>query len=589
MIKKILSLCLLIISIQLFASNIQIESYVDRTNIGIMDRLQLTIEISGSKANKISAPNLPNIDNFKNLGYSTSSSSSYSFVNGKAESTVTKKFIYSLKPLRKGSHLIPPLQIKFDGKTYTTDPITINVTDGSTQSVPSSIRSSSRENNTSSRVSDNLFLEATINKNTVYEGEPIIVEYVLYTRYDVSNLSFGEESNFQGFWKENLYTPNEVDFSSTTRNGMRFKTMLMQRVALYPNETGNLQIPTLNINVDILTQPRSFFDFGSTKSFELTSKPKKIKVLPLPEAPENFSGAIGKFKLNSKISNDELKVGDSFTYTLEITGSGNFKHFELPKLPNVKHLRFLDPEIETEISKNNTTGKKTIKYLVIAQEQGNIEIPSLDFCYFDTNSKSYKTLSTSTYHLKVGAGNLAYIPSSAAQTAVTLEGSDIGFLSEISSLKSDKIYFQTWSYWLILILMFLSIPISYFYKQEQEKLESNDQYSRNKRAIKILKKYMKEATSFANEGKEEFYAAAQTGLSNYLSDKLHIARGSTTDDILTNLKSKNISEHLLTEIKEIFEICNRARFMPGGFSNENIKEHHEMIKKLVNDLSKIKM
>ena len=90
---------------------------------------------------------------------------------------------------------------------------------------------------------------------------------------------------------------------------------------------------------------------------------------------------------------------------------------------------------------------------------------------------------------------MAYIPSSAAQTFVTLEGSDIGFLAEISSLSSDKIYFQTWGYWLIIILLFLSIPASYLYRQEREKLESNDKYSRNKRAIKILKKYMKEATA----------------------------------------------------------------------------------------------
>lgn len=587
--KKILSLCLLIISIQLIASEIQIDSYVDRTTIGIMDRLQLTIEISGSKANKIAAPNLPEIDNFKNMGYSKSSSSSYSFVNGKTESTVTKKFIYSLKPLSTGTHLIPPLQIKFDNKTYTTDPITIRVKEGSTQSVPSNLGSSSRSSNISTQVSDNLFLEAEVDKNTVYEGEPIIVEYVLYTRYDVSNLAFGEESNFQGFWKDNLFTPNEVNFSATTRNGIRFKTMLMQRVALYPNKTGSLEIPSLNINADILTQPRNFFDFGSTKSFELTSKPKNIKVLPLPKAPENFSGAIGKFKIDSKISTDNLKVGDSFTYTLEINGTGNFKYFDLPKFPEVRHLRFLDPEIETEISKNNLSGKKTIKYLIIAQEQGDIIVPSLDFCYFDPISKTYKTLSTETYHLNVGAGNLAYIPSSAAQTFVTLEGSDIGFLAEISSLSSDKIYFQTWGYWLIIILLFLSIPASYLYRQEREKLESNDKYSRNKRAIKILKKYMKEATAFANEGKAEFYAAAQTGLSNYLCDKLHIARGSTTEDIIVHLKSKNISEQLLSDIKNIFEICNQARFMPGGFSNENVKEHHEMIKKLVNDLSKIKM
>ena len=97
---------------------------------------------------------------------------------------------------------------------------------------------------------------------------------------------------------------------------------------------------------------------------------------------------------------------------------------------------------------------------------------------------------------------------------------------------------------------------------------------------------MKEATAFANEGKAEFYAAAQTGLSNYLCDKLHIARGSTTEDIIVHLKSKNISEQLLSDIKNIFEICNQARFMPGGFDTENIKDDFINLKKVIGKLSK---
>ena len=587
MIKKILILCILSFSLQLLANEIEFDSYVERTTIGMMDRLQLTLEISGSDANKITAPKLPKIDNFKNLGYTQSSSSSYSFSNGRAVSTITKKYIYSLKPLKTGKFMIPSLQISYKGKVYTTQPITIKVNEGSTSSVPTN---GGRQGNTSgsNQVSDNLFMKTHISKQSVYEGEPIIVEYILYSRYDISNLSFGEEAGYQGFWKESLFVPDKINFQAKTENGVRYNTMLMKRLALYPNETGTLEIPALSVNADILTQARSFFDFGSSKSFEVKSKAQKINVKPLPSAPEKFTGAVGKFKVSSKVSTQDLKVGDSFTYTLEITGSGNFKHFDLPKLPDVKYLRFLDPEIDTKMSQNSTTGKKVIKYLVIAQEQGNIEVPSWNFTYFDTKQRKYTTIPTAKFQLTVQPGDLSYIPASSAQTSVTLEGADIGFLAEIDKLESKKTYFHTWEFWLIIMLMLLTLPGSYLYRQEKDKLESNQEYYRNKRANKILKKYMKEATALAGENKAEFYAAAQTGLANYLSDKLHIARGSTTDEIFVNLQQRTITDTLMNDIKEIFAICNQARFMPGGFSSEKISQHHDMIKKIVTELSKIK-
>ncbi len=90
--KIIFLLSLLLISQFLFAQQIEVESYVDRTKIGISDLVKYTIEISGEKIGNISTPRLPKIENFENLGSSTSSSSNYSIVNGKMTSKVTKSY-----------------------------------------------------------------------------------------------------------------------------------------------------------------------------------------------------------------------------------------------------------------------------------------------------------------------------------------------------------------------------------------------------------------------------------------------------------------------------------------------------------------
>ncbi|MBC8385787.1 MAG: protein BatD [Candidatus Cloacimonetes bacterium] len=570
----------------------QVQSYVDKTKIGLQDYLKLTIEISGEEADRVSQPSLSKLENFDNLGSSSSSSSSIQIINGKMESSVTKSYTYTLRPRKIGRFMIPPITIKHKKKTFTTNPITINVIKGSTEPAPPT-SNQLRNNNqqTSDKLSDNLFIIADVNKSSVYENEPIIVDYKIYTKYEVQNLEFASDPTFNGFWKEDIYTPSRISFKRENRNGILFNMMRLRSVALFPSQTGKLQIPALEMNVDIRTQSRSFFDFGSTKRYIIKSKPRTITVkeLPAENRPKDFSGAVGDFRLSGNISAKEMKVGDSFTYTLEISGTGNLKHFDIPTLPDIPNLRFIDPEISSKINKNKVSGKKTIKYLVIAQEKGTFTIPSISFSYFDPKQKKYISKQTKTFTIYVQEGDAVFIPSSSAQSSVQMEGYDIGFIIKDSNLKNSSVYLDSFYYWLLWIIVLMSVPISLIYAKEQEKLAINLDYVRQKKAKKILKKYMKQASDFAGNNQLEFYTAAQTGLANYLSDKLKISRGSTIETIIDKIGEENFPVDLIQKVEQLFEKCNKARFMPGGFSEENIKNDYSELQNILNEISKVKM
>ncbi len=587
--KIIILLSILLIGQLLLAQEIEIESYVDRTKVGTSDLVKYTIEISGGKMGNISTPRLPKIENFENLGSSTSSSSNYSIVNGKMTSKVTKSFTYTLRPNKIGNHIIPPITIKIEDKSFTTDPIHIKVSEGTTQPAPPTSSSFTQQPNSSLDLSDNLFLKADISKIDVYVEEPIIVEYKLYSRYDIANLAFAGDTNFEGFWKEDIYKPESISFDRETYNGVMYNVMLMRSVALFPTKSGKMNIPSVALNVDIRTQSHSFFDFGTTKRYNIKNKPITVNIRAIPQnKPGSFSNAVGKFKLSSNISQTQLNVGDSFTYTITITGTGNLKQFDIPKLKEVNNLRFLDPEITTDINKNKTSGKKTIKYLIIAQEKGNYTLPAVPFTYFDTSAQSYKTQQTKPYQLKIGEGDLTFVASSAAQSIVSLEGSDIGFIITDSALTSKKIYYGMFFYWFIWFIILLLIPTSILYSKERTKLKGNVDYIRQKQANKILKKYMKEASILTAHDDPGFYAAAQLGLSSYLADKLKEPRGSSTENIISKISSKNISEELIEKIKTLFETCDQSRFMPGGFSKERIETDFQLIKETINEITKCK-
>jgi len=590
--KKIFCIIILVIIAQLIAAqNVEVESYVDKTKIGIADQLKFTIEISGEKSGNISTPRLPEINNFENLGSSTSSSSNYSIVNGKMSSEITKSFTYTLRPLKIGNYIIPPITLKIGSRSFTTDPIHIKVIQGSTEPAPPTSTTFSQQPNSSVDLTDNLFMEAEISKTNVYEEEPIIVKYKLYSRYDISNLAFASDASFEGFWKEDVYIPESINFERETKNGVMYNVMLMRSVALFPTKTGKLKIPSLALNVDVRTQSHSFFDFGTTKRYTIKNKPSTITVRGIPQenAPRSFANAVGRFKLSSSISDSELKVGDSFTYTIKIQGTGNLKQFDIPELPEVRNLRFLDPEISTDINNNKISGTKTIKYLIIAQEKGNYTIPSIPFTYFDTSTGTFKTISTREFKLNVGESDLPFVASSSAQSVVGMEGSDIGFVITDADLKTNIVYFDTFIYWLIWFILLLLIPASIIYANEKAKQQGNIDYIRQRQANKILKKYMKEATTLATKEDVGFYGAAQQGLSNFLADKLNEPRGSSTSEIVNHLRSREVPNDLIEKIDLIFSTCDQARFMPGGFSKQKIKADLNLMKDTLNEIMKCKL
>jgi hypothetical protein len=588
--KTFFLLSLLLISQLLLSQGIEVESYVDRTKIGTSDLLKYTIDILGEKVGNISTPRLPKIENFENLGSSTSSSSNYSIVNGKMTSKVTKSYTFTLRPLKIGNHLIPPITIKIKNKPFTTDPIHIKVLEGSTQPASPTSSSFTQKPNSSLDLSENLFLKADISSKNVFVEEPIIVEYKLYSRYDIANLAFAGDTNFEGFWKEDIYKPESISFNRETYNDIMYNVMLMCSVALFPTKSGKINIPSLALNVDIKAQSHNFFDFGTTKRYNIKNRPITVKVKPIPQnnKPASYSNAVGKFKLSSNVSQTQLNVGDSFTYTITISGMGNLKQFDIPKLKEVNNLRFLDPEITTDINKNKISGKKTIKYLIIAQEKGNYTLSAVPFTYFDTSSGNYRILQTKPYQLKIREGNLTFIASSAAQSIVNMEGSDIGFIITGNALISKNIYYDKFLYWFVWFMILLFIPASILYSKERTKLKENIDYIRQKQANKILKKYMKEASALAGKNDPEFYAAAQLGLSSYLADKLKEPRGSSTENIISKINLINISEESIEKIKTIFETCDQARFMPGGFSKERIGTDFQLIKETINEITKCK-
>jgi len=586
----------------LAADDFRAEAYVASNRVGISDYIQLTVEVSG--ATDAAEPQLPALDGMKVVGTSSGSSTSISIVNGRMEKESKVTYSYSIVPQRTGRLVIPPISVRSGNQTRTTAAIEVNVVEGTTQRMPlpqgrTPGQTQQQQQVQNDNLGDNLFVRAALSKSDPYVGEPITVTYTLYSRYDVVNLSFGDEPSFAGFWKDDAYVANRVDFSPTTLNGQRYNAMKLRTVTLIPNQGGALTIPSQSMTVDIMTPRTSFFDLDNTRRLRVSSDPIKLQVRQLPAQgqPADYSGAIGSFTVSADVSTADIRAGEPFTYTITISGSGNFDNFTLPKAPAVNHILFMDPEVDRNLSGGR--GKVTLRYPAYADEQGAYRIPAVSFSYFDTGSRSYKTLRTQEPTLRVQAGDPALM-----QQNPYLNGKGVSGAQRVSNDIEHIVYTAAlekpapqkagahrkvqmlgqWWMWLLWLLMLGCVPASLWLARRNRLLATDAGYTRQRMADKILRKYLQEAE--ANLSSVAFYAAAQGGLSNYLADKLRLPRGSVSDTLLEALAARGWSQQLVERLRVFFQHCNEARFMPGGFTAERINSDYNELLELVTELSR---
>ena len=110
-----------------------------------------------------------------------------------------------------------------------------------------------------------------------------------------------------------------------TGGDRRVNVVFRSRVATRTPNTIRLEAATHLISVQtgtigfgIISQPRM-------EQVSVTSDQPTLEVKPLPPgAPAGFSGAVGQFKLTSKVVPEKAALGEPVTWTLELSGTGNW-------------------------------------------------------------------------------------------------------------------------------------------------------------------------------------------------------------------------------------------------------------------------
>lgn len=433
------------------------------------------------------------------------------------------------------------------------------------------------------KINDNLFIKVITDKTTCYEGEPIVVEYKLYYRLDMTG-KVSKRPTFNGFSSYDMEDVNQPSVIEML-NGKRYKVASIKKAQLYPLQTGMLSMEPAEVDCSIRFKrgdqifagtfnPLSTIGYIDT-SFTVRSNAVKINVLPLPSLnkPTVFKGAVGNFEINAEVKNSSISTDEAGSLTIQISGSGNFSMVQAPQIKWPSGVEAYEP-VQKENLVNTVapiSGQKTFEYVFLPHQKGKIIIPPVQFSFFDIVSKTYKTLQTKPVDLNITQGKEKVNKNFADSKNTNWPLTFTFFAQKILPLLAGA-------------LLLVAI-ITFFYRRRRE-------LATNKKEKIILKnnnihdslenaEQLKEVSNSSltqaeaalyQEDNNIFYKSLKNEILQNLA--LYTRQHTANKELLYNtLRQKGIDSNHIQQINSILDECDAAIYSPI----KNITDRHKAL------------
>ena len=526
---------------------------------------------------------------FDNLyGPSRSTSRSVSIVNGKMSNTSQATFTYTLRARKAGSYKIPAATIKSDGQTYKSNQAMVQVlpsdgadngNDDGSNADNSGGATRQRLQNAGEKISKkDLYITVTASKRKIYEQEAVLLTYKLYTLVSIDQC-MGKMPDLDGFHTQEIELPQQKTLKYERVNGRNYGTVVWSQYVLFPQKTGKLTVPAIDFECEVVQQDRSIdpFEafFGGGNSLIRVKKTVvapsvELEVEPLPTRPANFSGAVGsQFHLSGTLTPEQVDANDAVTLRLVVSGVGNMKLMKAPVISWPKDFESYDPKVsdKTKIGSNGASGNVVYDYTAVPRHGGRYVVPPVEFCYFDTNTKSYKTLRTDSFHVAVAktfSNGAARVQN---QEDLTVLNSDIRHIktSPLRLKEKDVSFFGTSHYLLSYLFSILAFLLSAYVLHLYSKSKTSTSKIRTRKAGRVASKRLKTASKLLKGGNSIlFYEEVVRALCGYAGDKLNMPVADLTKErVSEQLVARGVSEESVQQFMRVLNDCEFARYAPG--------------------------
>ncbi|MCR5820940.1 MAG: BatD family protein [Bacteroidaceae bacterium] len=550
------------------------------------------------------------------FGPMQSTSSSFSIVNGKTTSSSSVTFTYTLQADKAGTYKTPVATVVSDGKTYHSPSRALIILKGSgghsrggasqgeEQEEPQPDRMRTQQSGERISGSD-LFIAVTASRKRVFEQEAVLLTYKLYTLVSISEMT-GKMPQLDNLYVQELNRKQQPQLKMEHYNGKNYGSAVWSQYVVFPQKTGKITIPAIKFDAVVLQRNRSvdpwdaFFGGGSTvtevkKVIMAPEVTLQVDELPSPK-PANFSGAVGRFQMSTSLTPESLKANDALTLRATVTGTGNLKLMKAPEVKWPADFESYSPKTEdkTKIGASGLSGSMIYDFIAVPRHAGKYDIPSVEFCYFDTESRQYKTLRDEPHSVAVAKGSGGGTSSgSISKEDIELLGNDIRFIksgsahyqSDDASLFGSLLY---WAYYIVPLLVFLFLVVAF----RRYAVANADVVGRKgRKANKAATKRLKQARRLMQKHEANaFYEETMKALWGYVGDKLNIPVSELSkENVRERLAEKQVETDIIEEFISTLNECEFARFAPGDPADTMDKLYasaEDVINKMESDLKK---
>ena len=414
------------------------------------------------------------------------------------------------------------------------------------------------DENVMEKIRQNLFLRVSVDKKSIYVGEPVVAEFKLYSRLE-SRSEIVKNPGFYGFGVHDIIGLGDRVSTTEIINGKPFDVHVVRKVQLYPLQPGTFTIDGMELdnrvefnlqdledadqeiveNMYGAQQNLGKNDFIETFEMALRTPSININVKPLPRegATQNFSGAVGEFNITGKIDKDNLQKNQEGKLVITLRGKGNFSQIGAPQINWPAELEDFEPSSQENFNQQQVPlfGTKTFEFPFVGNKPGDYIIEPIEFTFFNAKRNRYETVKTLPFSIKITNERFG----SAISPANPQEKSSPG------SLKTLLIAFSAFA--------ILSLVAFFLFKKRKEKPVKKEQVIVRHIPVPDILRPAKETME---KNDPVFYTRLKDAAWVYFTDRLGITGSEQNKEVLkTRMEEKGVDSNLINDILELLQKC----------------------------------
>lgn len=579
----------------------EIRQSVDRKEVGTEDTFRVTISITsppdGSQLQLIPT------DDFETLSRSQSTEMSYQMQGGGPG--VIKhihKWVLIMRANRTGTLTLPAAELHSPNGVLKSEPLTIVVRRGHVDDpnagrgqpqgpmrlfdqlqgfpFPQEIEDpfSTAPDVPIPRSDSDLFLRATLDRDSVFVGEQATMSLYVFSRVDLSSVDTLSMPKLEGFWSEDVDSPSQLSSEQRVIGGVPYRAYLLKRRALFPVKAGNLKIgpAEADVTTGFLFAGRRVHRKGN----ELT-----VKVRPLPTTgqPPGFpNGNVGVWRVTAELSRPEVDLGQPVTVKVTIEGRGNLRNLSVPALSVPAGLRGFDPTVTDKAlsSRGRLGGRRVLEYLVMPQQTGTFTLPAIEMPFFDPENERYDVARSEPLTVTVTGA-----PSAPTATAPTTDGKNV--LAETERLRPlrYRARFATasaplWEQGFFLPAVFAPLALwlgTLGFGFLRAAIRKEDPVAVKRRGARAARQRLAAAQKLLKDGDPSaFHGEVEKAVLHFLEAKLGIPVGGLVrEDLSDRMREAKVPDDQRQGVLTLLDQCDLGRFAPGaggGATREELLE-----------------